>query len=411
MAIKDWFNRRGLQINSLPLNRVSVEPIDLLQTINSLSTRWKGIDPRFPREWLRVIEKSVMLNQDLALAHELIIDLGNTGHTVEVSGSRSDEATQELKELAGILDTDALVNSFLSQIAIYGCISAEIVILPDSSGIKKVVRVPPPSVFFTYDPEKDIYIPWQFDLMKNEIQLNTDTYIYSPLLTIDGSPYAIPPFISSLSSVEVQEEFKSELKGAARKMGLLGLMDIEVDSPPKAPSETEKEYLKRIMDYLQTFVDSISQNLKKGIVAHFKNMKATHYSVAADATGVKDIIEINNQWVMSGSKVQPSLLGRTTGSTETWATVSFAQFTSQLNNYRRLIKRAIERVYKTHLVLKGIDVDDVTVTFNNSPSINPQKEASVKKIDSETICQQYSAGLISLEEAREKLGYELIKKD
>jgi hypothetical protein len=411
MGIKDWFSQRGLQITALPINRVSVEPVDLLQTMKNLSARWKGIDPRFPREWLRVIEKSVMLNQDLSQAHELMIDLGNTGHTVAVTGSRSEEATQELQDLASILDTDALVNSLLSQIALYGCISAEIVINPDMSGIKKVVRVPPPSVFFTYDPEKDIYLPWQLDVMGQEIQLNTDTYIYSPLLTIDGSPYAIPPFLAALSAVEVQEEFKSELKGAARKLGLLGLMDIEADPPPKAPAETEKEYLKRILDYLQSFVDSISENIKKGIVAHFKNMKATHYSVSADAAGVKDIIELNNQWVLSGAKVQPSLLGRTTGSTETWATVSFAQFTSQLDNYRRLIKRTIERVYKTHLVLKGIDVDDVTVTFNPAPSINPDKEASVKKSDTETICQQYAAGIITLEEARIKLGYEPQKKE
>ncbi len=411
MGIKDWFSKKGIKITTLPNTRVSVEPVDLYQTMKNLSARWQGIDPRFPREWLKVIEKAVMLNQDLAQAHELYIDLGNTGHTVEVIGSNSEKATKELNELASILDTDSLVNQLLSQVALYGCISTEMVIYPDMSGIKKVVRVPPASVFFTYDKDQDSYLPWQIDVMGNEIQLNTDTYIYTPLLTIDGSPYGIPPFLSALSSVEVQEEFKSELKGMAKKLGLLGLMDIEVNPPPKAPSETEKEYQKRILDYLQSFIDLIPENLKKGIFGHFNNMKATHHSVAADAQGVKDIIDINSQWVVSGAKIQPSLLGRTSGATETWATVAFKQFTSQLGNYQRLIKRALEQIYTTHLVLKNIDVDKITITFNTLPSINPDKEAAVKKNKTEVIVQQLVAGIITLAEARESLGYQPIKKE
>ncbi|MDQ7081760.1 MAG: hypothetical protein Q9N34_01265 [Aquificota bacterium] len=125
------------------------------------------------------------------------------------------------------------------------------------------MRVPVSTIHFTYNEEEDSFEPYQWVGNEDPIKLNTKTYRYIPLLTMDGSPYWIPPFLASLSAVETMEEFLSELKGLARKIGLLGFLDVKFPPLPKAPNETEKEWQERLRQFLETIAPDIERNMTK----------------------------------------------------------------------------------------------------------------------------------------------------
>ncbi|WP_028844719.1 hypothetical protein [Thermodesulfovibrio thiophilus] len=399
MALWQWFKKKNVQLSAVSAGRVSIEPVSQFLP-KSLEIKYRFVNSRYPREWLYVIEKSVIANPNLSQMFELIIDLANTGHNVEVI-SNSEEAKKEIDIFAEKLNADSLVNQLLAQIALYGAISIEIVVNERLDGINKIVRVPATTIYFTYNEETDTFEPYQQVGSLDPIKLNPETYIYEPLLTMDGSPYAMPPFIAALSSVEVQEELLTQLKGIAKKLGLIGFLDVEFPQLQRSPNETEFEYQKRLTEYLNNIAQSISENMAKGVFLHFEGTKAQFKEVGGSMSGARDVIEMNEQWIISGAKGQPSLLGRTTGSTETWATIAYEQFVRMLQNYQRLVRRVMERLYKFHLTLKGYSFEDVNFIFNPLPQLKPDAEIEMFAKKSQAVALLLQSGIIDIEKAKE----------
>jgi len=409
MALTDWvkrvFGRDKITARVIPAQRQSIEPVKPFLP-KTLDVKYRFIDPRYPREWLSVIEKAVIANPILSQVHNLLITLANTGHEVIVQGRQKEEAQKELETLASILDTDHLINQLISQIAIGGALSAEIVVREDLSGVEKVVRVPVSTVHFTYNEEEDTFEPYQWVGNEDPVKLNTKTYRYIPLLTVDGSPYGIPPFLASLSAVETMEEFLGELKGLAKKVGLLGFLDVKFPALPKAPNETEKEWQERLRQFLENIAPDIEQNMTKGIFLHYDGTEAQFKEVTPNASGITELISLNEKWVIEGAKGQPALLGYSEGITETWATVSLHVFLGQLKNIQRIVKRFLEYTYRLHLALKGFDVDDVDVEFEDPPDFNPERTAEAQLKKAQYVATLLQAGIITVEEARQELGFE-----
>ena len=409
MGLRDFlkrvFGKEEITKKDLPVGRESVEPVKPFLP-KALDVRYRFVDPRYPREWISVIEKAVIANPVLSQTHNLLIALANTGHKVTVQGRQKEEAEKEIEALASTVNTDHLINQLISQIAIGGAISAEIVVKEDLSGIDRIVRVPVSTVYFAYNEETDEFEPYQWVGNDKPIKLNPKTYRYIPLLTMDGSPYGIPPFLAALSSIETMEEFLSELKGLAKKVGLLGFLDVKLPPLPKAPNETEKEWQERLLQYLENIAPQIENNMSKGIFLHYEGTEAEFKEITPNASGITELISLNEKWIIEGAKAQPALLGYSEGVTETWATVSLHVFLSQLENIQMLIKRFLEYAYKLHLALKGIDFDDVDVEFEPVPDFSPEKTAEAELKKAQYVATLLQAGVISVEEAREYLGYD-----
>jgi hypothetical protein len=402
--IKRLFGPEKINLADLPKTRVSIQSEKVLSP-KTLDIRYKFVNPKYPREWLNVIAKAVVANPILSQVHNLTINLANTGHTVQVEGKDAEKAREELKELAFLLNTDHLVNQLIAQINIAGAISAEVVVDEKLQGVKKVVFVPSATVYFTYNEEADEYEPYQWVGTAESIKLNTMTYKYLPLLTLEDSPYAIPPFLASLSIVEVVESMITELKGLAQKIGLIGFLDVKFPPLAKAPNETETEYQERALKWLENIAQQVSENMSKGIFLHFDGTDAEFKEISPNAGGIREIIDLAEKWLIEGAKSQPAVLGFSTGYTETWATVALHVFSAQLENTQRLVRRFLEFVYRLHLMLKGFDIDDVNIIFNPLPDFEPQKKAEARLKETQRIVQLLQAGIIDVETAKKELGY------
>jgi len=382
----------------------SIEPISAYIP-KTVSLKYSMLNPRYPRSWLTMLENAVFSNPDLSYIFLLIVFLGNTGHTIQVSGKNSQAAKSEIDMLAAKINTDNLVNQLLAQIALYGAISVEGIVEENLNGIKKIVRVPPPTVFFEYNDEIKEFEAYQWVGFKEPIKLNPNTYLYLPLMTIDGSPYGIPTMLASLSTLDVQEELRAELKNLAKKMGLLGFFDVEIPLLERSPSETQAEYLKRLEQHLEKVAQTVSDNISKGAFVHYEGTKAEFKEIGAKTSEVDKIIGHINRWLIAGAKGQPSLVGVSEGITETWAVVSFEQFAKQLQNYQQVVRRALEYFYKLHLALKGFDVDDVNVVFNPVPKLKPEADIEIFTKKADAVVNLVASGIITTDEARKELNY------
>lgn len=99
-----------------------------------------------------------------------------------------------------------------------------------------------------------------------------------------------------------------------------------------------------------------------------------------------------------------SLVGYSTGYTETWSSVALLTFSNQLQSMQMIVKRFLEYVYKLHLALKNFDIDDVDVEFEELPEFNPDKKAEAELKKAQYITTLLQSNVITVEEAREFLG-------
>jgi len=403
--LKRLFGFEKANLAELPKTRVSIQPEKIFSP-KTLDVRYRFVNPKYPRDWLNTIAKAVVANPILSQVHNLVINLVNTGHIVQVEGKDAEKAKAELEELAFLLNTDHLVNQLVAQINISGAISAEVVVSENLQGIKKVVFVPASTVYFVYNAETDEYEPYQWVGTANPIKLNPMTYKYLPLLTLEDSPYAIPPFLASLSIVEVVESMITELKGLAQKIGLIGFLDVKFPPLAKAPNETETEYQERALKWLENIAQQVVENMSKGVFLHYDGTEAEFKEISPNAGGIREIIDLAEKWLIEGAKSQPAILGFSTGYTETWATVALHVFSAQLENIQRLVRRFLEFVYRLHLMLKGFDIEDVNIIFNPLPDFEPQKKAEARLKEAQRIATLLQTGVIDVDTAKKELGYE-----
>ena len=294
----------------------------------------------------------------------------------------------------------------LRQGAINGAVSLEWVPASDLSGIERAVLVPIKSISFRYDKTEDRYLPTQYISQGNQyIDLNELTYYYFPLETSDNSPYGIPPFVAALGNTIIQLYMMDNLKFVMKKIGMLGLVDAVLKTPPANIGETDAAYQTRMLSYLNDFAKNFSENYRDGISAHFDSAEIKMQSVGADVRGAKDLLQMNEEQIFSGLKTDPAMKGRTYSTTETYAGIVYAKMIKQLSFYQRLCKRAIEKGYKLHLLLNNISVD-ISCTFNPNPTFKPIDDATADQIKTDTVITKMDAGIIGPDDAARELGYE-----
>lgn len=371
----------------------------------------ESVTPSVPFELVDEIEKLVLSTPDLSQAVERTISFANTGHQVNFDGLSESEAAKAREELENFAKTafkpaagiDSLVDALLRQMTIRGALSAEAVPEGDFSGIRKIELVPVKEVRFKRDERND-WKPIQ-TTVGQDIELNEHQYMYIPLQRDEKSPYGIPPFIAALDTANSQKGFTDRIKEVIKKIGLLGFIHAKKKPAPNN-NESPKEYTARLKKNLEDFAKSFRQNFaESGMAVSYDDVTIDHRSVTGDARGAADLFQIGEEQLASGIDMDPSLLGRSYSTTETYAGVVYESFLSKLRGRQRIVKRFLEKVYWLHLVLKGFKVDKVRVTFNAARSLNPQSEAQAENFRLLNIKLKEDAGWIDADQAAREAGY------
>ncbi|MDP2400571.1 MAG: hypothetical protein Q8M66_01195, partial [Actinomycetota bacterium] len=128
--------------------QVSVENDDMAGVFGRLQGIYTFASPSYELEKLGLLELLGKYNPDVSQALKIHVDLGNSGHSIEVEARNAEAVLERINWLAAHCyslagGVDGLVNHFLRQIPLMGALSAEWVVAPNlSDGMLDVVIVP-----------------------------------------------------------------------------------------------------------------------------------------------------------------------------------------------------------------------------------------------------------------------------
>jgi hypothetical protein len=411
------------RINGMELpetGRSSVEGT-LADRFGSSISFWGSVSPVIDFQMLSLLKSLWIYNPDMSQFVSNIVNLANTGHQITVDASsarRAEQAITRINESASRLyrngaGIDGLINAYLAQIAWSGALSSEDVVNFAQRRVDKVVLVPVEQIRFRYLEGE--YVPHQkpgvgAGLTRSPlglVRLNDETYHYYALQTVENSPYAKPPASAAVASITgPQTDMLDNIKFIAKKLGLLGLVSLVVTKPDKDESESDAEYHSRARAYLAA-VGAAAENLSnKGLIVTFDDQKVEHSNVQSNGSGAYDLFRISEEQVFSGMASIPAFHGRTDSTTETYAYVMYHFMKAQSSNVQRLAKRRQERTYRLDLRLAGIEVNGISLGFNNFHALKPLEEADARKLRVETALLLAEKGVISPDKAAQEMGYD-----
>uniref|UniRef100_C6E6R4 Phage portal protein n=1 Tax=Geobacter sp. (strain M21) TaxID=443144 RepID=C6E6R4_GEOSM len=395
--------------------RESVPEETINGVLESLAGFYNFGSAPFDLRALEVLELLGMFNPDVSQALSIWVNLGNTGHELEVEARNAQAVLDRLNELAASVyqtggGVDGLVNHFLRQIPLMGALSAEWVVADRvQDGLVDCVVVPVKRI--RWQRVDGAWTPFQLTNTiiggnMGYVRLNPVTYSCMPLITNDGSPYPIPPFLAAIKNLEVQLDATKNLSSIIRKMGLLGFIDVSLDIPDKKPAESDEAYLTRLTNRLQAYAKSYQKGVAQGVSVHYKDQEIKHNATnAGAAAGASTVWQMNEEQIFSALDIPPSMCGRSYSSTETYAAVDFERMGTKLANGRRMIKRFLEKGYSLDLLLRGIDAR-VSVQFNHGSTFRDKEKAEKEGLDIKNVLTKRDAGIIDTDVAAQELGYE-----
>jgi len=332
-------------------------------------------------------------NHDVSMAVNNVVALANTGITIQFDDSVSDAQASEMmaylhKSEKGYYKggRPMLVNSLLRQLAITGVLSAEAQPNKRINGIGNVMLLSPKYVYFRWNQALYDYEPFQQDTVigidypKYTIspvgayhKLNPNTYEYIAISRDEDKPYGIPPLLSALRSVCVEDKMLDNLAAIVKRLGLLGFLEIVAAAPERIKAangqrgETDQEYQDRVKAYLQSLKPEVEKSFANGYVIGLKQMIGTKevktdfklQPTTNDTAGAKGLIELIQVIKSTGLKQNPVFLGKNFSTTEALAKVLLIVFTAQLSNYQEAVAHKILK-----RSMKGLTNDSPTI--NNS---------------------------------------------
>jgi hypothetical protein len=393
--------------------------------IGTALASYSTISPVVNFDALRLLKTFAVFNPDVSQFCDNIINLANTGHTLQVdakSPATAENVLSRLNETSSRLyrngaGVDGLMNAYLFQLAWSGALSSEDVVNFAGRRVEQVVLVPVEQIRFKYNQQLGYFEPYQkptnFLGVKGRldvaglIPLHPETYRYYALQTIENSPYGKPPASAAIEMIlESQKPIIQNIQHIAQKFGLLGLFTAAVTPPRQKPGETDGEYQTRAKSYLKLVTSSLTKHLRDGLLVSFRDQKIEHTNIAEGATGVYDLNRISEEQVMSGLGMQPAFFGRTDSTTETFADVVYSLLSAKVHNIQRVVKRRQEQTYRLDTRLSGIEVDGISVKFNKTFSRNQLQEAQTDQARWQTVLEKVKSGLLTPDQGAQELGYE-----
>lgn len=377
-------------------------------------------------------------NHDVSMAVNNVVALANTNVTIQFDDGVSDAQASEMMDYLRKSEKSyykggrpMLVNSLLRQLAITGALSAEPQPNKKVNGIGNVMLLSPKWVYFQWDNELYDYVPYQQDTIIGLSypkytsyatgayhRLNPNTYEYIAISRDEDKPYAIPPIISALRSVCVEDKMLDNLAAIVKRLGLLGFLEIVAAAPERIKSangqrgETDQEYQDRVHAYLQSLKPEVEKSFANGYVVGLKQMIGqkevkTDFKLQPttnDTAGAKGLIELIQVIKSTGLKQNPVFLGKNFSTTEALAKVLLIIFTAQLTNYQEAVSQFLEKTYLLDLRLAGYKVESVNVTMDK-PMLQDTK-TQYEGLNQRFVYNQalYKQGLINQQQFAQREG-------
>lgn len=327
------------------------------------------------KQYIPLIEFLIAWQSDFAQITADMQQLAGTGHEVTVIGAREKDvnlaqtylnqfARRIRPELGGL---PGVINESLMQLFSGGAISQEWEVLFENTqktrgGVVAVHRVDIPTLLLEYNNRLKRYIPYQEQDDGGKKALKYPTYQLQVMRALTPVPYPIPPFLSALAEMDRLSNALASIDKAIKKLGLIGLIALQVKKPIRMFFETELAYQTRLKAYLGNIHSVLMQGMQDGIV--------THYDPIETPKMLNFSGEINNSVAIMKfiqSRLRQGLgdwLSEDKARASSWVAIFYEKMLSKLQHTQGLVSSVLETGILLHLLLKGLKIYNVRLSFS-----------------------------------------------
>lgn len=402
--------------------------------VNGLFKSYAPLAYMLPWEILDYIEILATYNPDYSQAVDNIRTLANSGHELFVDSSspravdrlkdRIEEKARTIQEPHG--GVDGLIDKLLDQGATFGAMCGEWIINEEMDDVVEFVDINPKTIRYSYDRTRKIWMPYQkvssdeFAKAKERgqavmgtdlIQLNPATFKYFAFDAAPGSPYGTPPFVAALANIAIQRDMVHNMSQIVKKIGLLGIVDITVQSLKQQPNESNEEYLTRATGFLDEYATVMEEMVRDGGIVHFDDVQVQTTALGGNAAGATNIFKQNEELIFSGLKSMPSVQGRSYSTTETYAGVAYDIIIRNTRKYQRACKRMIENGYWLMATMWGETPKKIAVSFNENKTLHRVQDAQAEALEIKNALALWATGVIDQHGYAQRLGYSSVKTE
>ena len=253
------------------------------------------------KEAVTCIETLTIKDPEAADALGNIVRLGNSGVRWLVVSPGKRYSRQSMERLAKMGDRlfahrhnggiETVTNYFLSQVAISGVVSGEIVINKQRDGVEDIYPVDIRDISFDNDP--DLNYPMYIQVRGGKQYLDMSTYNYIPLSTpLSGVPYPLPPLYSALEETQGLYNIIESIRDGALKQKLLGLLTVKLKRMAQLANQSDESWRAEQANILGDVAEVFSEALKDGLLVHFDDAEPDFLSFAGDLSKWAQIVPV-----------------------------------------------------------------------------------------------------------------------
>lgn len=378
-------------------------------------------NPKFQMELIDVLEYFAMYHPEISKAVQNI-QMANTSHIIKFPESVGENESKKMMEylmdnrdswMPYVGGIDGLCDALFTQLAITGCSSYEKIPSNDLKGMRRVYMVSPKNIYFKYNDGENGFVPVQQvpsdssyvgpKLMQQYVELNLVQYNYIALNIIGESPYGVPPFLAALDSIKIQNNQQDNIAKLVEKLGVLGFLKVLLEEPKISQGESPSAFNARAKNTLNENIDQVKKGLNTGFMIGYNRQEIEMQNVSVNTAGAKELIEMNDIRLISGLKMDPSLMGRNNTTTETFARVILAIMTNQLETYQKRVGSGLCDIYSFALRMNGYGNHALKVEFEPVMMGDKSRAAEAEAKSIENAYVKYDLGLITYQQLAQQL--------
>lgn len=318
------------------------------------------------------IELLVAYQGDFGRVSEDILQLAGTSHRIMLLSPREDHVrkaqailNQWARQIRPVLGgLPGVINDLFMQLIITGAVSQEWSLLYDDKTKRKgrvaaIHRVDVPTLELKEKPYEYHVYQVQSDGAKK--RLLYPTYQLQVMRPLGNLPYPIPPFLSALEDHKRLTNALASIDKAIKKLGLLGLIALEVKKPVRMFFETELSYQSRLEGYLATVHDTLMNGMNEGIVTHYDSLQSP--KVLNFAGDINNSYAFLKMLELRLNKGLGDWLADEKTRGQTYIKVLYDKMLSKLVHSERLVATILEVGQLLHLLFRGLIIYDVRFSF------------------------------------------------
>ena len=412
-----WFSRL-FQRNAKQAPPPNVTARVSLDDTSTLANSMRGyladinyLSAKYPFEWIEIIDHIYRHDPNCKKHLLTTIALGNPGHELEISAPTEQRAKLALEVCNSFAARcfpfaggyDGATNGLFAQAARNGAVCAEFAALKNKPNeLSRIYLIPIRTLRFRQNADGEIELGQLQD--GRFVALNMVQTSYHAVWFEDSNPYPIPPALAALQRLSSHKKIMTSVEDWFGKLAAMGFLSLNFERPENQ-GESEADYQAKCDQKLQKIADTVKQNLTSGIVVGYDDMKSVFNNTSAGAAGAKQVAQMIDEDLFAGLGRDPVLFGRSFSHTETWGRVAYEELSSEIRNIQRAVKRTLEHGHRLNLALNGLGDCGVSLQFNAMRSLDAFRDSEAERMEGDGIRADYTTGIIDIDEARSRLGY------